>query len=156
MAATPHPVDPEPLAAAAPHPDCGHQDWSLGCVRCFWEMEQIARSNIREAHLEDQLTGAILFNWHIMTVLQNMEDQAIVAADSLDLHRQQLGKDLAANIKALALHLVTIVADPRKLTICLEKASKVAEATSRAVKEREAKGETAPKPRSSLIITDGI
>lgn len=127
--------------------ECGHKGWTLGCERCFWEMNGIAQGKIREAVLDDQIKGAVLFNWHVVMVIADMEAQLVPLSESMDIHRSQLGIDLIANLRNLSYYLMKLVADPGKLVHVMEQAALIATQThARMAAERA--------PAGAVTLTD--
>lgn len=130
--------------------DCGHKDWAPNCPRCFFEMNAIARQNITASSREDQMHGAILIIWHLMTVIADMENQLAPLTQSIDLQKNQVAKDLIRNLHQLSLYMMDLGADPEKMARGLAQGA----ALAKEVQDRIDSGETkAEPPRSNLIIT---
>lgn len=116
----------EPTAAIGP-PECNHEEWALGCERCFWEMSGIAMNTVRTQAYEDQVTGAILFNWHVMVVLRDLERQLLPLTQGMDIRKNEIAKELIANLKQITTYLVQLVADPDRLMAALADAALIAQ-----------------------------
>lgn len=143
----------EPIEAPV---ECGHKDWVFGCERCWFEVEALVNDKVRAQTMEAQMEGAVLFNWYVMLVLQDIERQLqTITRTSLDLHRVELSKDIIANIKQIGLHLVAVVANPDKLAKAMAQAAQLAVAMNTEMAKADRKA--APQQtRSSIVLTDGL
>ena len=149
------PLAQAPIESALP-PDCQHPDWTLGCERCFQEMRLIARNNIKSSSQEDQMQGAILFNWHMVTVLEDCEIQLAPLTQSLDLNKQSMGKAMITNLRDIKAYLIKTVMNPARLQAALVQAATLVQQVNEEVKRRQQEGtveEVAPTP-SSIVLTD--
>lgn len=136
-------------------PECGHGEWIFGCPRCWFEVEAMAHDKVRTQTAEAQMEGAVLFNWYVMLVLQDLERQLKPLTQSLDLHRVELSKDLIANLKQIGLHLVGIVADPDRLARAMAQAAQLAVAMNTEAGRAEAKA-AVREQKSAIVLTDGL
>ena len=132
--------------------ECGHKEWALGCERCFYEMNGLAKGEARIANTSAQLSGAILFNWHVIMVLQSIEHQLEPMTRSLELGQVTLAKNLIANLQSIEDHLVKLVQDSQKLTAVLAQAAAFsAKIEEELAKEKEQEQAT---PTPSVMLTD--
>lgn len=118
--------EPQPTVASEEPLECGHYAWTIGCARCFWEMKGIAEGNIKSATLETQMGGAVLFNWHVLTVLKDVEAQLLVHTRSIDLQRVMVAKETLANIDNISAYLVKVVNNPQLLATAMVQAADIA------------------------------
>lgn len=141
----------------SPPPECGHLDWFLGCPRCFSEMNHIARDNFRLTSTAALTEGAVLFNWHVLLVLADMEKQlSDIAARSLDLVEVATAKNTITNLKQLGMYLVRLAASPRGLASALAGAAAMAKLMQeRVVLPKEGIAEEKPTPPTGRVtLTD--
>lgn len=89
-------------------------------------MKGIAEGNIKSATLETQMGGAVLFNWHVLTVLKDVEAQLLVHTRSIDLQRVMVAKETLANIDNISAYLVKVVNNPQLLATAMVQAADIA------------------------------
>lgn len=139
-------------------PDCDHEHWTLGCPRCFYEMEGLASGAVRaedqqQAH-EHTVNGGVLFGWHVITVLADMEFKLNeIANESIDLTRRALALNTIKNIHNLSVYVARTCTDVKAMEAAITSAAELANA----MKERMEQEKTAPvkpvKP-SNIVLTD--
>ena len=140
------------VAGAAPvdlPPDCAHTDWELGCPRCFYEAVRVAQGNIVAETREGHFEGAVLIIWHLMVILADMEDQLKAHAQSIDLQKNAVAKQLIVNLRQLSVYMMELGANPAKMEAALQQGALLAAQTKAAIDAREAAG---PPPEPSRII----
>lgn len=137
-------------ADTSPPHECGHADWTLGCPRCFSEMYPIARDKVRLASKAARTEGAVLFNWHVLLVLADVQKQlSNIAAGSLDLAQVAAAKDTIANLKQIEVYLIRLVASPQGIASALAGAA----AMAKVMQERVAEEQTTT-PTGLITLTD--
>lgn len=151
------PSDDEPVEdTTAPVPaDCGHLQWQMNCERCFYEMSNLASNNIKAASIESVAEGAILFNWHVLMVLKDMEVQLLPYTRSLDLHTNAAAKLQMSNLKKLGVYFVQVVQQPESLARVLEESRVIAEAMVKQQRATTGEAQGTEAQTSGLILTDG-
>jgi hypothetical protein len=141
------------------HPDCGHKNWRMGCARCWEEISRVAQGHIVAQADDATLQGAIMMAWHMMLVLQQSQAKLEPKRRSLDIRQAEQAEAVAMNFLALSDHLVSLVADPRKLDTAMRQAAVIAQEAQKHSAEMQAAtpSETpAPTPAnpSPIILTD--
>ena len=130
--------------------ECGHKDFVLGCERCFFDMKGLCNGSLHVEDRKAQMDGAVLFNWHVLAVLKDLEDRLIPLTESLDLSKVSLAKNLIANLQQLSVYLIRLVASPGKLEAVMVQCAQMALAVQQQMKAEE-QGKTEVK--SSIVIT---
>lgn len=144
-----------------PPPECGHKDWTLGCPRCFFEAVGLAKGNMKVAPNDEQLAaaqveGAILYNWHLLMVLKDVEMQIAPLTRQMDIQRSSIALSVLAQVRKLSQYMVTVVQSPTTMATVLREASALAMQVQEHLKaEDEGRAPTPEAKRKSLItITD--
>lgn len=134
--------------------DCGHQEFTLGCPRCFFEMKGITSGEIKMGQMEGHIEGAILFNWHLLSVFDSMEQQILPATTSIDLSQNMVAKAVIANLRQVYGYMVTIISDPQRLATALDHGAQLAKTMNDEIARRKGTGEPVPGiPAPTPLIT---
>ena len=104
-------TDPLPTAP----PDCQHDEWLVGCPRCFYEMKGLAEGTLHTEQQQAQFNGGVLMIWHVMMVTIDMVQQLTPLTRSIDLQRGAVARDVIANLKQVQVYLTRLVMDERRL-----------------------------------------
>lgn len=136
--------------------DCGHGEFSLGCPRCFFEMKGIVNGEIRmvgseETKVQARVEGAVLLNWHLLTVFEQMERKLLPMTQSMDLQKNELARALIVNLKQLTTYMVGLVGDPQHLVTVLTEAEAFARTITDEIDRRKASGEPTPGTPTPLV-----
>lgn len=134
--------------------ECGHKDWELGCKRCFFEMNAMARGNLRSQTMEDHLAGALILVYHLMALMDRCLQQIKPQMSSIDLQKNSVAKEVYANLVELQRYFVNLLADPHRMQAAMQEGAEISIEMKRAIEERKQGIEREPKPESNLIITD--
>ena len=137
-------------------PDCGHKDWTLGCERCFYEITALAKGEVqaedaRQVH-EHTLNGGVLFGWHLLTILGDIELQLRDIADAaLDLNKRNLATSLLRNVHNISAYVVSTCTDTHKMDAAINQAVVIATEMNKRMRQ-----ETEPVATSvsRIVLTD--
>lgn len=140
--------------------ECKHENWTLGCERCFYEVTALAKGEVqaedsRQAH-EHTINGGVLFGWHLLTVLSDIELQLHDMSEStLDLKRRELATSVLKNIHNISAYVVGTCTDTRKMEVAIQRAAVLASEMGRRMEqERDTVTVAATAPASSIVLTD--
>ena len=142
-------------------PNCNHDQWELGCARCFVEATQLAAGNVRaedqqRAH-EHTLNGGVLFGWHVITVLADMEMELThVANETLDLKKRELAANTIHNIHNLSVYVAKVCTDTKAMGNAIQSAAALAQAMRERIEAEKAAPIPEPAPVSKLVLTDAL
>ena len=141
-------------------PNCNHDEWTLGCSRCFYEVTGLAAGNIRaedsqRAH-EHTVNGGVLFGWHVITVLADMEMELTrIGSETLDLKRRELAPNTIKNIHNLSVYVAHICTDTKAMGNVIASAAELATAMRERMDKEPVPAEAKPAPvKSSIVLTD--
>lgn len=136
-------------------PECGHKDYMLGCERCFTEMRVLVQGDAVVRTEEASLSGAVLYTWHLLMVIGELQQKCQVMTRSLDLQHQLVGHEIAATLTNISAYMIALIQRPTELQAVLrESAALAAQVEQRAKQEAPPTAPTPPTAKSSLVITD--
>lgn len=154
---------PDKFANGPPEPElppnCNHDQWTLACERCFVEATQLAAGNVRaedqqRAH-EHTLNGGVLFGWHVITVLADMEmGLTQIANETLDLKKRELATNTIHNIHNLSVYLAKVCTDTKAMGNAIQSAAALAQAMRERIEAEKATPIPEPASVSKLVLTD--
>ena len=150
-------ISPSVENSLEPPPDCEHQEWELGCPRCFFEATNIAKEKVQFVSIEqghnDTVNGATLFGWWVINVIADMELKLTkLWGTTLDLKQREAAQNVILNLRNLSNAIIRTCSDPSKMDEALITAAEFLQAMNERVKEQKDKPER--KPESKIILTD--
>ena len=133
--------------------DCGHKEWELHCERCFYEVTRLASGEIKavgeERVGEYVIRGGILFGWHMISVLADIELQLKDAANNtIDLSKRALALNLLKNIHNLSVYVVKTCSNDRLIEAAISTAAGLATVVQERMQENR------PMDKPTILLTD--